>query len=308
MSAAFAPCGGRRESHFGIELVEHDGFFYGPSTLEGMVNMYSQFKGREDDVLVCSAMKTGTTCLKAIITSIMSESKTHTSKGMAVHDLIPSFEVMYSPRAMHKVEMPSPKFLSTHLSYSALPPQIISLGCRIIYIVRNPKETFVSHWKFLPALQAAINVKTTCAVSKEAFFGSFCNGVSIFGPFVDHVLGFWNASRNQSNILFLTYEDMKAYSLSHIKKIADFLGQSCLAEEDIRYIDSQCNFQFLSTLDVNRNGTMNLKDAHLSDRSLFRKGEVGDWKNHFIPEMNRRMDLEVENKFQEAGMFLKYEL
>ncbi|GLJ28256.1 hypothetical protein SUGI_0555230 [Cryptomeria japonica] len=304
-----------RENPYGIELVEHDGFFYQPRSLKDVMNMKTQFKARKDDVFVCSGMKTGTTWLKAIVASIMSESKSHVLKEKGVHDLVYNIERSYISRSMPNAntstiiaEMPSPRLLSTHLPYSALPPQITSLGCRMIYIARNPKDTFVSHWKYLPALQAVFNTETTAPVSREVFFDSFCNGASLFGPFVDHVLSFWNPSRRQSNILFLTYEDMKADSLSYVKKISDFLGQSSLTQEDIRYIDSQCSFQSLSTLDVNKNGKTTYKNANVNNRSFYRKGEVGDWKNHFTPEMSSRINLVVENKFQEAGLFLKYEL
>ncbi|XP_057839763.2 cytosolic sulfotransferase 18-like [Cryptomeria japonica] len=313
MSTPFNPCGGRSESPYGIELVEHDGFFYEPVILGGVMNMYTQFTAREDDVFVCSGVKTGTTWVKAIVASIMSKSKGNVLKGGNAHELIPHLEVSYDSRSLLNAssvfqEMPSPRLFGTHLPYSALPPQVTSLGCRIIYIVRNPRDTFVSHWKFLPALQTLFNGETTGPVSKEVFFDSFCNGVSFYGPFVDHVLSYWKPSRNQSNILFLTYEDMKADSLYHIKKISDFLGQCSLTEEDIRCIDSQCSFQSPSTLDVNTSGKLNFKNVQLNNRELFRKGEVGDWKNHFTPEMNRRMVLVVENKFQEAGLFVKYEL
>ncbi|GLJ06561.1 hypothetical protein SUGI_0041990 [Cryptomeria japonica] len=77
MSTALSSFGGRRESPYGIELVEHDGFFYDDIILDGVMNMYSQFKAREDDVFLCSGMKTGTTWLKAIVASIVSESKSH---------------------------------------------------------------------------------------------------------------------------------------------------------------------------------------------------------------------------------------
>lgn len=40
-----------------------------------------------------------------------------------------------------------------------------------------------------------------------------------FGPFWDHVLGYWEQRRNP-NVLILTYEDMKKVSSStHVKKI-----------------------------------------------------------------------------------------
>ncbi|GLJ06563.1 hypothetical protein SUGI_0042040 [Cryptomeria japonica] len=172
MSTPFNPCGGRSESPYGIELVEHDGFFYEPVILGGVMNMYTQFTAREDDVFVCSGVKTGTTWVKAIVASIMSKSKGNVLKGGNAHELIPHLEVSYDSRSLLNAssvfqEMPSPRLFGTHLPYSALPPQVTSLGCRIIYIVRNPRDTFVSHWKFLPALQTLFNGETTGPVSKE---------------------------------------------------------------------------------------------------------------------------------------------
>ncbi|GLJ06564.1 hypothetical protein SUGI_0042060 [Cryptomeria japonica] len=75
---------------------------------------------REDDVFVCSGFKTGTTWLKSIVASIMSESKGHVLKGKSIHDLIPRLDRFYNSQAMPNAstpieEMPSPRLLGTHL-------------------------------------------------------------------------------------------------------------------------------------------------------------------------------------------------
>ena len=41
-------------------------------------------------------------------------------------------------------------------------------------------------------------------------FEFLCEGLSIFGPYWDHVLGYWRASlESLERILFLKYEDLK---------------------------------------------------------------------------------------------------
>jgi len=35
---------------------------------------------------------------------------------------------------------------------------------------------------------------------------------------------------------------------------------------------------------------------------LLRKGEVGDWKNYFTPELNKRFDEEVMDKLSGTGI------
>ena len=52
-------------------------------------------------------------------------------------------------------------------------------------------------------------------------FEFFCEGLSIFGPYWDHVLGYWRASlESPKRILFLEYEDLKNETISMVKEIA----------------------------------------------------------------------------------------
>lgn len=44
----------------------------------------------------------------------------------------------------------------------------------------------------------------------------------MYSPFFDHVLGYWK-QREQSNILFVKYEDLLKDPVNIIKKIAEFL-------------------------------------------------------------------------------------
>ncbi|KAG8369022.1 hypothetical protein BUALT_Bualt15G0107000 [Buddleja alternifolia] len=134
----------------------------------------------------------------------------------------------------------------------------------------------------------------------------FCNGVHAFGPFCDHLLGYWNASlENPDRVLFLKYEDLKKDSLSEIKKIATFVGLPFSKEEEkaglIGEISELCSFGKLKDLEVNKTG---IHYGSFLNNSLYRKGEIGDWVNYLTPEMAQRMKKLVEAKLNGSGLVL----
>lgn len=61
----------------------------------------------------------------------------------------------------------------------------------------------------------------------------FCKGVSPFGPFWDHSLGYWKAYLEYPDrILFLRYEDLKREPLNGIEELTEFLGAPFSLEEE----------------------------------------------------------------------------
>ncbi|KAG8381912.1 hypothetical protein BUALT_Bualt05G0022100 [Buddleja alternifolia] len=132
----------------------------------------------------------------------------------------------------------------------------------------------------------------------------FCKGFYHFGPFWDHMLGYWKAHLpNSQKVLFLKYEDPKEDITFNIKNIAEFIGFPFSSEEEklgkIEEISRLCSFESLSNLDVNkpRNFIGRAKTS-----SFFRKGEVGDWKNYLTPVMAERMKKLMESKLEGSGL------
>ena len=64
------------------------------------------------------------------------------------------------------------------------------------------------------------------------------------------------------------------------------------------------SFENLSSLEVNKSGITQVGTNFLSlkNSSFFRKGEVGDWKNHLILEMAMRLDQITEQKLKGSGL------
>ncbi|KAG6654092.1 hypothetical protein CIPAW_05G121700 [Carya illinoinensis] len=162
----------------------------------------------------------------------------------------------------------------------------------------NPKDTFVSLWHFTNKL------KLKGTNSLEEAFDKFCRGVSLYGPYWDHVLSFWKESiENPQKVLFLKYEKMKEQPTYELRKVAEFLGCPFTPEEEakgvVNDILSLCSFDNLSTLEVNKSGK--LLTGHPTE-AFFRRGKVGDYTNYLTAEMVEKLDRITEEKFRETQL------
>ena len=87
-----------------------------------------------------------------------------------------------------------------------------------------------------------------------------------------------------------------------MRRIADFL-QKPLSDEIIDRIAEQCTFEGM--MRNSRNYT--IIDGEDESGLVLRKGVVGDWKNHFTPEMNERFEKEVLAKLKGSGLEFEFE-
>ena len=111
----------------------------------------------------------------------------------------------------------------------------------------------------------------------DEFFECFLKGNVIFGSWWKHVSEWW-AHRDEPNVLFLKYEDLKKDLLSNVKKIADFLGRS-LDQQTMEKIAQATMFDSMKA------NTVEWKDKH-----LLRKGVVGDWRSTLTLAQNAAME------------------
>ncbi|KAG5564533.1 hypothetical protein RHGRI_000647 [Rhododendron griersonianum] len=230
-----------------------------------------------DDVLLISTPKSGTTWLKALIFATMKRTcytnSTHPLLTTNPHDCVPFFE--FEPKS------------------------ILDSGCKIVYLCRDPKDVLISMWYFL----AKVRSKELPPLSLEETVDLFSRGIFGFGPFWDHVQGYWKASLEcPERIFFITYEEMKRDTFVKVKRMAEFLGQPFSMEEEtervVEEIIELCSFGKLKNLEVNKNGSRN---PSFKNDVFFRKGEVGDWRNHLTPQMVERLDQITNEKL--PGLF-----
>lgn len=303
-----------------VPLMKYQGFFYPSDTclLKNILMFQRHFRARNTDIIITSPPKTGSTWLKSLLFATVNRfhHPKHESPLLKHHPVELVYrledgvygEAFEYPRPHHLKELPSPRLLHTHLPYTSLPESIASTdpGCRILYISRNPLDTLVSHYYFLLDTMKMRKGDEFKPPSLEDFFEDFYDGRSMFGPFFEHVLGYWKLSLEQPDrVLFWKYENLKADPTSHILKLAEFAGVPFSPQEEsegvIQEIIQMCSFKNLKELEVNKTGTFN---KWFEKKSFFRKGEVGDGIRHFPPSMVERMTKLVQQKFEGTGLSL----
>ncbi|XP_077289159.1 luciferin sulfotransferase-like [Arctopsyche grandis] len=189
-----------------------------------------------------------------------------------------------------RYNIPHPRYVRSHLPWDILPSDLTrednSVKAKIIYTARNPKDMCVSFYHYCTLVHY---LKATF----EEFCEIFLNGTGPFGPVWNHILGFWSR-RDDPNVLFIKYEDMKRDLPSIIRKAAAFLDKQVTDEQ----IGKLC--EHLSFKSMKNNPAVNLEPiiektngkSYLEQTKLrfIRKGEIGDWKNHMSEEMSQRFD------------------
>ena len=88
-----------------------------------------------------------------------------------------------------------------------------------------------------------------------------------------------------------------------VKRPTEFLNCPFPEEEEesgsVEEILNLCSLRNLSNLEINKKGTTRIG---IDSNVFFRKGEVGDWKNHLTPQMAKRIDEVVEVKLRGSGL------
>ncbi|CAH1793727.1 unnamed protein product [Owenia fusiformis] len=113
---------------------------------------------------------------------------------------------------------PQPRVISCHLRREFSPQELFKKGSKIVYLIRDPRDAIVSWYKF---------------IQRHDFFeydGSWNGFLSLYfqdkiprGTWEKHTKGWLQESRNNKNIFFLKYEDLRHDPLKYIKELASFL-------------------------------------------------------------------------------------
>ncbi|XP_058744533.1 cytosolic sulfotransferase 12-like [Vicia villosa] len=290
-------------------LHQYQGFWFAPKSLQGALSCQKHFQALDTDILLVTCPKSGTTWLKALTFALINRNKypnihnNHPLLTTNPHDLVPFWEIglYYNKDCVPNLKTLSPpRIFSTHLSYESLPKSVKDSTCKVVYLCRDPKDAFVSYWHFINKLRS----KQSGKLPLQEAFESFCRGVNPFGPFWEHVLGYWKKSLEGSNkVMFLKYEEMKMKPYFYLKEIAKFLQCPFSKEEESKGVVDDilnlCSFEKLSNLEVNKTGKMSYD---IENKSFFRLGQVGDWKNLLTTEMIEHINTITEKKLAKHGL------
>jgi len=294
-----------------LHIYKFQEFWCQPTEIQSIISFRRHFQASDTDVVLATIPKSGTTWLKALAFAVVNRrrfavlSNSHPLLSSNPHDLVPFFEYkLYANGQIPDLSnLPQPRLFGTHIPFASLPNSIKKSDCRVVYICRNPFDTFISTWHYMEKLRPG----SQAPVLLDEAFEMYCKGIIGFGPFWEHMLGYWKESIERPHkVLFLKYEDLKEDITFQLKKLAEFLGIPFSLEEErsgvIENIAKLCSFENLKELEVNKTGK---SIKNFENKDLFRKGEVGDWVNHLSPTMVEQLTELLEEKLGGSGLSFK---
>ncbi|KAL0444219.1 UNVERIFIED_CONTAM: Cytosolic sulfotransferase 5 [Sesamum latifolium] len=289
---------------WGDDCLRHvDGFWLLPQFVEPIDRVIKHFRPLPSDIILASLPKTGTTWLKSLLFAIVHRSSKHRLSMKNPHELVPTLEVqVYIASDEPPTTNPcsTRRIFSTHIPYQLLAKTLDSSDCRIVYVTRNPKDTLVSTWHFVNKWKKAEKEPWPLEVAAD----KFCDGLIPCGPYYDHVIGYKKlSSEKPSKVFFVTYEELMSDPISHVKRLAEFLGCPFGGddeEEQVEEVVKCCSFGILSEHEVNKSEE-SPSWFQLPYNSFFRKGAVGDHKNYLSDEIIERIDALTVEKFRSVG-------
>uniref|UniRef100_H2Z3S2 Sulfotransferase n=1 Tax=Ciona savignyi TaxID=51511 RepID=H2Z3S2_CIOSA len=266
--------------------------------------VYENWTPRKDDVLVASFRKTGTTWMRRILSYIFYKDEPNLL-GLCKTLTMPHIylETGFEWKFDFLDNLPlSRRILATHLPAELVNlEKIRNVGTKVIYMIRNPKDQAVSWCHFAPRTSNCSDALSEMYPKDwNNFLRSYMAGeqllVSKRGEwYPDHILSWHN--RHEENVMLVHYEVLKREFKPTIKRVADFLSTK-LSDDDLERIERETSFD-----------SMKIQAQHDERKcNMYRRGMVGDWKNHFTVAQSEQMDSLIANKLAGTDINFVYEL
>ncbi|CAL8337899.1 sulfotransferase family 2, cytosolic sulfotransferase 3 [Gadus morhua] len=244
---------------------------------EESLRFAAEFEFKNDDVLIVTYPKSGTTWMQEIIPLLLNGGDLTPVTTIPNWDRVPWFEETRLALVLDKLK--SPRVMVSHLPYNLMPSSLSSSKAKVIYVTRNPKDAMVSSFHF----HKMANFLDDPGNFQE-FMDKFLTGQVMFGKWTDHVKS-WKHADLGDRILYTTYEAMVENLPGSLGEFSTFLCNN-LSEKTLLGIADHCCFKNMSKNPMSNYSLVPKEFMDPSKSQFLRKGISGDWKNHFSPEQD----------------------
>ncbi|CAH2240194.1 jg1759 [Pararge aegeria aegeria] len=265
---------------------------------------------RSDDTFVVTFPKSGTTMTQELVWIVCNNSDYENAKSTALSTRFPFLELpsmvrkvpctengieilkkLIVPLTIKEVEeMPSPRFIKSHLPLSLLPPSLLD-KTKVVYVARDPRDVAVSYYYHDKLLNL-----TKPENDFKHYWKYFVSDNISFGPYFEHVLEAWK-KRNHPNMLFLFYEEITKDLPRSIQRVANFFGKT-ISDDQVNKLADHMDFDnFKKNKSVNKESLQDI-GIFRSDGAFIRKGKSGGWRDYFDAVMSAQADEWIAKNLQ----------
>ncbi|XP_061665752.1 sulfotransferase 2B1-like [Syngnathoides biaculeatus] len=230
---------------------------------------FEMFTFRPDDIVIITYPKSGTTWMQEIVPLIVSGGEPASVESLHNWDRVPWLEVARTC-SLNLDSRPSPRMFTTHFLPHMMPPSFFQVKPKVIYVIRNPKDVFVSSFHY-----CAMASFLADPGPQNEFLQKFLKGEVMFGSWFNHVKAWLNY---KERIFYICYEEMIKDLEGSVSRIALFLEKT-LDNDVIGAIAERCMFKNMKKNNMSNYSAVPNDIMDTSKSEFLRKGIVGDWKN-----------------------------
>ena len=255
--------------------------------------IWNDFPFRNDDIVISTYAKSGTTWLQQIIAQLLFPG----CEGMEVAEMSPWMDLRIPPKEVKLPEVEAQthrRFMKTHLPVDAL---VYSPLAKYIYIGRDGRDVVWSmynhHANANDIWYGALNdtpgrvgppIEKPVDDVRLHFQEWLENDGYPWWPYWENIHSWWEI-RQLPNVLFLHFADMKADMGREMRRVAGFLDIS-IDEEKWPQMMEYCSFQYMkanATKSVPLGGAFWDAGAEV----FIHKGQNGRWRDILAAEDSR---------------------
>lgn len=295
------------------KYIEVDGYRYCQCFVPDIIREAIKYKPTSNDVFVATYPKCGTTWMLQTVMLVLN--KGEVPNTIEEYFALCPFLEMLGPEEI--ANMPKGGCIKIHFPFNLTP---YSPDAKYVYVARNPKDCLISfyhHTKLFPAYYFKDG-------TFEEFFDLFIEGKTDFNDYFDNLLS-WYEHRNDSNVFFVTFEEMKKNPASTIRKLAEFLGGEYSLKDNEELLDQivhRSSFDYMKTTVNNlfiemidrceeyaenpkapkgfqawcKANAQAMKDGQDYNGDFVRNGGIGNWKLDLTPEQEEKLNQRIKEK------------
>ncbi|PHS28707.1 MAG: sulfotransferase [Robiginitomaculum sp.] len=247
--------------------------------------IWDEFAFRDDDIIITSYAKSGTTWLQQIVAQLIFQGE----EGLNVADMSPWLDFRLPPKREKLADLEAQthrRFVKTHLPVDALR---FSPKAKYLYIARDGRDVLWSyynhHSKHMPQMyerMAAVcppDIEPFAPPQKEVV-GYFHEWLARDGwpiwPYWDNINSWW-AVRDLPNVMMLHFSALKADLPGQMRKISAFLDIP-IDESKWDTIVQHCTFEYMKA-NAEQNTPLGGLMWEGGAKTFINKGTNGRWRD-----------------------------